>query len=247
MDELDEETAAHLARSPHFISAAKAVIDRAFKAQENVTMQEELAHLQENVKTSRDMKRALPDPALAADKLAEVRVAAENEQTEACRLRMAWMAEIGNSPAAISAYLRYNRPQSVAEEQENLDVVRKQLEWERNCEGAMRTGTQHDEMGMGGNRVQGQEGRDERPQPPTVQVDDPRLPQVGSIGQALSTKIAPSTHTGFATSGARFGLTGFGSTGSNRTAGNSCTALRSDCSHCVWIALRSGSSGPNRR
>ena len=51
------------------------------------------------------------------------------------------MAEIGMDGHDISASLRYNRPQSVAEEQELLDAVRKQLEWERTCEEAMRTGT----------------------------------------------------------------------------------------------------------
>ena len=54
----------------------------------------------------------------------------EIEQTEACRLRMAWMAEIGNSPADIEASLRYNRLQSVVEERETLDMVRAMLEVE---------------------------------------------------------------------------------------------------------------------
>ena len=86
------------------------------------------------------MKRALPDPALAADKLAEVCMAAENEQNEACRLRMTWMAEIGMDAYDISASLRYNRPQNVAEEREVLDVVRAMLEVERIYDEAMRTG-----------------------------------------------------------------------------------------------------------
>ena len=48
------------------------------------------------------------------------------------------MGEIGRGAQDLEASLRYNRPQSVAEEQELLDVVRKQLEWERTCEEAMR-------------------------------------------------------------------------------------------------------------
>ena len=47
---------------------------------------------------------------------------------------------IGNDPHDISASLRYDRPTRAAEEQELLDVVRKQLEWERTSEEAMRTG-----------------------------------------------------------------------------------------------------------
>ena len=55
--------------------------------------------------------------------------------------RVTGMAEIAMDAHAISASQRYNRPQSVAEEQEVLDVVRKQLEWERTYDEAMRTGT----------------------------------------------------------------------------------------------------------
>ena len=51
------------------------------------------------------------------------------------------MAEIGMDAHDIAASLRHNRPQSAAEEQHLLDLVRKQLEWERTCEEAMGTGT----------------------------------------------------------------------------------------------------------
>ena len=51
------------------------------------------------------------------------------------------MAKIGNDAHDIEASLRHNRPTSVAEEQELLDVVRKQLEWERAYDEEMRTGT----------------------------------------------------------------------------------------------------------
>jgi hypothetical protein len=60
--------------------------------------------------------------------------------TEAACLHVAWMAEIGNDPHDIADSLRYNRPQSVAEEQNLLDVVRKQLEWDRTYDEAMGTG-----------------------------------------------------------------------------------------------------------
>ena len=68
-------------------------------------------------------------------------LATENEPAKAACLRVAWMAEIGSAPHDIEASLRYNRPQSAAEEQDLLDLVRKQLEWERTYDEAMRTGT----------------------------------------------------------------------------------------------------------
>ena len=68
-------------------------------------------------------------------------MATENEQAEAACLRVTWMADIGNGPHDIEASLRYNRPQSATEEQELLDLVRKQLEWERAVDEAMGTGT----------------------------------------------------------------------------------------------------------
>jgi hypothetical protein len=51
------------------------------------------------------------------------------------------LTAIGHDATDIAASVKFNRPQSVAEEQEKLDVVRKQLEWERTCDEAMRTGT----------------------------------------------------------------------------------------------------------
>jgi hypothetical protein len=45
-------------------------------------------------------------------------------------------AKIGNSPQDIADSLRYNRPQTTAEEQELLDVVRKQLDGDELCAGA---------------------------------------------------------------------------------------------------------------
>ena len=63
-------------------------------------------------------------------------MAIENDQAEAACLRVAWMAEIGMDARAISASLCYNRPQSVAEEQEVLHVARRLLEGEGICTGA---------------------------------------------------------------------------------------------------------------
>ena len=63
------------------------------------------------------------------------------DQSAADCLRVAWMGEIGVGAGDISASLRYNRPQSLAEEQEVLDVVRRMLEVERTYDEAMRTCT----------------------------------------------------------------------------------------------------------
>ena len=81
-----------------------------------------------------------PSPLPAADNLTEVRLAIEHEQAEAACLRVEWMAQIGHFPEDIAASLRHNRPQSAAEEQDLLDLVQKQLEWERAYNEAMRTG-----------------------------------------------------------------------------------------------------------
>ena len=78
----------------------------------------------------------------ATDNSAEVvHMAIERDQAAADLLRVEWMAEIGHSPEDIDRSLRYNRSQSAAEEQDLLDLVRKQLEWERTCDEAMRTCT----------------------------------------------------------------------------------------------------------
>ena len=81
---------------------------------------------------------APPRLAPAAYKVAEVRLAAEHELAEPACLRARWLTEIGMDARESSASLRYNRPQSLAEERELLDVVRKHLEWERTCDEAMR-------------------------------------------------------------------------------------------------------------
>jgi hypothetical protein len=44
---------------------------------------------------------------------------------------VAWIAEIGMDAHGIEASLRYNRPQTVEEEQYLLDVVRQMLEFEK--------------------------------------------------------------------------------------------------------------------
>jgi hypothetical protein len=46
------------------------------------------------------------------------------------RLRVAWMTKIGMDGHDIEASLRYNRPQSVAEEQYLLEAVQKTQEFE---------------------------------------------------------------------------------------------------------------------
>ena len=61
-------------------------------------------------------------------------------KSTADRLRVAWMAEIDSDPHDIEASLRHDQPTSAAAEQDLLDVVRKQLEWERAYDEAVRTG-----------------------------------------------------------------------------------------------------------
>ena len=103
-------------------------------------MEEELANLRRVVAEVK--AGAAPAAGPAAEKPAEVRksMMTEHETAEACRLRMMWMSEIGNSAQDVAGSLRWNRPQSVAEEQGLLDVARRQLEWERQFTGGQFTG-----------------------------------------------------------------------------------------------------------
>jgi AcrR family transcriptional regulator len=111
------------------VVAAKAVIDRAFQAQDTIAMEDEMDSLRAQAETLRKLKT--PPPVPLADTPREVRRVTEQEQTDACRLRVAWMNEIGMDAQAVDESLRYNQPQSIVEEQQNLDMVRKLLEVER--------------------------------------------------------------------------------------------------------------------
>ena len=122
------------------IHACRIVIDRVFKAQGSMAVEEELADLRRVVAAVK--AGAAPATAPVAEKPAEIRksMMTEQETAEACRLRMMWMSEIGNSPQDIADSLRWNRPQSVAEEQGLLDVARRQFEWEKQFTGGQFTG-----------------------------------------------------------------------------------------------------------
>ena len=121
VNDLEEDT-------PARIVAAKAVIEHAFKAQDSIAVQEELAALGAVIDALKAGQPAAPAP--VAEKPAEIRksIALEHEQAEADLLRVAWMCELGNSGADIADSLRYNRPQSVADEQHLLDLVRQLVE-----------------------------------------------------------------------------------------------------------------------
>ena len=120
------------------LSAAKAVLDRAFKARNSVGMEEEVAGLRAIIEALE--ANTLP-AAWETDEPERVPPVVNNEQAEAALARAEWMGELGMPGDAIAYSLRYNRPQSLVEEQELLDAVRKQVEWERSCEEAMRTCT----------------------------------------------------------------------------------------------------------
>ena len=94
-----------------------------------------LAHLRGDHREVEGDQDAGTDPLADYREAAEVRKAIDNEQAGAAILRAEWMAEVAMDARDISASLRYNRPQSVAAEQEVVDVVRKMLEGERMCTG----------------------------------------------------------------------------------------------------------------
>ena len=117
------------------VTAATKLLDRAFKAQDSIATEEELADLRAIVELAQAGQHQPPDTVGEA-KPAEAPRMTEQEQAEACRLRVAWMGEIGLGPPDIETSLRFNRPQSEAEESQMLEVVNMLLESERD----------HDEM-----------------------------------------------------------------------------------------------------
>jgi hypothetical protein len=97
------------------VSAATRLLDRAFQAQDSIAAEQELERLRGMIETY----KALKTPALVP----EVSRMPDHEEAEAAVLRVSWMGEIGNTPEDIADSLRYNRPTSVANEQELLDIV----------------------------------------------------------------------------------------------------------------------------
>ncbi len=117
------------------VTAATRLIDRAFKAQGNIAVEEEMAEL----RTVMAGVKAAAAPVIV-EKVVEVKSGmTAQEQAEACRLRVEWMGELGHPLEDITTSLRYNRPQSVEEERETLDLAQQQLEQERMCTSLLET------------------------------------------------------------------------------------------------------------
>jgi hypothetical protein len=147
-DEMEPGSCSGIKRAPNLISAAKGLLDRAFKAQGVIAVEEEMAEVRITLAKhmageepgsgpeAGDELSAHADDTLPFQQHGETPMAAD-DQIEAARLRVAWMTEIGMDGHAIEASLRYNRPQTVAEEQYLLDAVQKTLEFEAMHEQAM--------------------------------------------------------------------------------------------------------------
>ena len=134
VDEIGENRTESFAR----ILAATRLLDRAIKAQTVIAIEEELANLRNLVASLKENRAPAAAVIPHAPSQEEIRNALD-EQAEAARLHVAWMAEFGMNGHDIDSSLRYNRPQSVAEEQHLLKVVRQTLEMEKTNEAAMRT------------------------------------------------------------------------------------------------------------
>ena len=120
------------------IRAATCLLDRAFKAQGVIAVEEELAEVRANMAR---LKAGAVAPPVIVERVVEVKSGmTAQEQAEACRLRMEWMGELGHPLEDITTSLRYNRPQSVEEERETLGLVQQQLEQERTCTSLLETG-----------------------------------------------------------------------------------------------------------
>lgn len=117
------------------ISAAAKILLYSFKGMDAILIHEELAHLRATIDA---VKNGGADPSATADDDAPATPseprkptpAEQLEHLEAVRLRMAWMRALGYGSEDIALNLRFNRPQSVNEEQGTLDLVHKLLEAE---------------------------------------------------------------------------------------------------------------------
>jgi hypothetical protein len=70
------------------------MLDRAFKGQGNIAVEEELAEVRANMER---LKAGPPVPPVIVEKVVKVkRGITAQEQAEACRLRMEWMGELGH-------------------------------------------------------------------------------------------------------------------------------------------------------
>ena len=107
--------------------AATRLIDRAFKARIAVGMEEEVAGLRDVIET---LETGRQPAAWEAAELERVPIVVDNEPADAAVARVEWMTLVGMDGAAIASSLRYNRPQSLAEELQLLDLVRMMNAWD---------------------------------------------------------------------------------------------------------------------
>lgn len=118
------------------VDAATRVVDRAFKAVDAVVVLGQLNKLEDTVRVLQAAQNApaLPPAAPAEEAMTPVQERkgmTDIEQAEACRLRVEWMTEMGHGSEDIHNSLKFNRPQSVAEEQNLLDLAVKLNELDR--------------------------------------------------------------------------------------------------------------------
>jgi len=117
------------------LNAATRLFDRALKARESITVDQELESLRAVIEELRALiaaKQAPPAPIMPDPSRYRM---TEQEQSEAIVPRMTWMRELGNSTEEIESSIKFNRPQSVTGEKHLLAAVRKQLQAEKLCTG----------------------------------------------------------------------------------------------------------------
>ena len=125
VDELGEDRTESFAK----ITAATRLLDCAFKAQTAIAVEEELADLRALMEELKDLS-AVAAPVNPPMTSMEAIRKAEDDQAEAARLRVAWMTKVGMDGDAIESSLRYNRPQTVEEEQYHFELVEKMQDFE---------------------------------------------------------------------------------------------------------------------
>lgn len=132
---LADELGENRTDNPNLINAATRLLDRAFRAQTVVAVEEELEKLRRVLAALQAGDGGPPVAVDASGRDYSMIVAMKDEQAEAVRLRIAWLGELGIEGREIEASLRCHPADDAAEERQALEIVGQLLESERQVRG----------------------------------------------------------------------------------------------------------------